>query len=103
MEDFFEQECPLCQAQAEYCYVDYENRKYFGCPTCRQFQISARAEKEIIRRSNSRRQQYSRCASGTSGKELFVIVMAGPEIKQKTGDDFDARYWPKSDVPTTCR
>ncbi len=47
MKPTISEKCPLCGTDAVFYYVDYEERKYFKCPSCTKFQITRRADSKL--------------------------------------------------------
>lgn len=90
----YEQDCPLCKSGAEYVWVDYENRKYFKCPTCGSFQISRRAEKELDEQSAQFVDYVATQALSTPADHIFLILMS----EHNTGT-INLSYVPKSEAP----
>ena len=41
------QNCPLCNRPAQYCFADYNKRKHFYCEHCTEFQITDTAEGKL--------------------------------------------------------
>ena len=59
MKDVISQNCPLCSSCAVFYFVDFDERKYFKCPTCLKFLITRRAENDIKNASNEWRDNLS--------------------------------------------
>lgn len=77
------QECPLCKSDAEFCYVDAGNRKYFNCSKCRYFQISRRAEELLIEKPDTYKEALASKSTQAPEGHLLTILMAGdlsPEL-----------------------
>ena len=97
--EYVKQACPLCQADAEYCWVDMGNRKYFHCPRCGYFQVSRRAEVLLNESDGAVREHFSRLAKKTPPGMLFVILMPKPSASGELVESFDATHVLKSDAP----
>jgi hypothetical protein len=96
MSEFIKQDCPLCDAAAEFCWANSGNRKYFTCPNCTEYQISAGAEKRLLADHPVRRPQYAKEAARHGSDEIFVILRTNPP---NDTDPIDARYVPRAEVP----
>ena len=102
MATHYDQNCPLCGADAEYCWVDHRNRKYFRCPNCTDFQISRRAEEVLAKHSQQRRDVYAAQAPRASENHLLVIRMPSEEFRQSSSDDLEVRFVSKTELPLNC-
>lgn len=102
MATFHAQECPLCGAAAEYCWVDARNRKYFKCPSCTYFQISIRAEELLSERFNERRDAYALQAPRAPVDHMLVIRMPDQDHRERSSDPLQATFVPKSELPLRC-
>ena len=102
MATYHKQNCPLCGAAAEYCWVDHRNRKYFNCPKCTAFQVSERAEEILAERPQQRRDAYANQAPNAPDDHLLVIRMPSHEFRQLSNDDLQVSFVPKSELPLHC-
>lgn len=102
MATFYKQSCPLCGTDAEYCWVDHDNRKYFECPRCTYFQISRRAEKVLAERSNERKENYAAQAPKAPAEHMLVIRMPDHEHRIASSDVLQAAFVPKAELPLDC-
>jgi hypothetical protein len=102
MPTFLQQQCPLCTSAAEYCWVDYGNRKYFECPKCSHFQISKRAEQVLAERSESRRLSYAEMAPDAPAEHMLVILMPNHEQLIASRDPLHAAFVLKAELPLDC-
>jgi hypothetical protein len=98
---YYDQDCPLCQTAAQFCWVDYRARKYFKCPKCTFFQISTWAENALAEHE-SRKVHYASLASRAPADHLFAITRADGELKEQSDDVFSASFVVKSNLPLTC-
>lgn len=98
MTTFYKQACPLCATEAEYCFVDYSNRKYFNCPKCSYFQISKRAEKVLAELTQGRRDFYASEAPKAPKEHLLVIRMPDHEHQQQSSDPLQVTFVAKSEL-----
>ena len=102
MASFYKQSCPLCSSDAEYCFVDARNRKYFECPKCTSFQISRRAESLLADQSQQRRDFYACQAPLAPAEHLLVIRMPSHEFRQESDDVLQATFVSKNGLPLNC-
>lgn len=98
MATYIEQECPLCDSSAVYCWVDARNVKYYECVHCGMFQISKRAESLLLAEFPSRRAIYSAHVKNTPPEHLLFIRMPSREFREKNDDRLEAGYLPKSEL-----
>jgi hypothetical protein len=103
MATYLSQECPLCGATAEYCWVDAHNRKYFHCPKCTYFQISRRAEEVLAQEPQQRRDIYASQARKAPENHLLVVRMPDHDFRQRSEDDLQASFVNKSELPLDCQ
>ena len=99
----YEQQCPLCDNPAEFCWVDAENVKYFDCSTCGMFQISKRAEKLLQDELPSRKPIYAATVKNTPEDHLLFIRMPSHEFRLQSDDPLQAEFTPKSDLSLKCK
>lgn len=102
MATHYKQDCPLCNAIAEYCWVDARNRKYFNCPECSFFQISKRAEVVLAEKYQNRKSQYASFARQAPDNHLLEIRMPDHEFRQGNDDNLRVAFIDKSKLPLTC-
>lgn len=103
MATFYQQLCPLCGADAEYCWVDRHNRKFFKCPSCSYFQISRRAEAVLADLSKERKTSYAARAPQPPAEHMLVIRM--PPHQEHTiasSDVLHVAFVPKAELPLNC-
>jgi len=81
MTSTFEQQCPLCQNNAEYQFRDHKNLKHFYCNKFKEFVISRSAEKHLLNGNPDWRIALSEKARLTDGKNVLVIKTYGPAKK----------------------
>lgn len=60
MGEYHQQQCPLCDTNAEFRNNDSDNYKLFHCSVCITFAISKTAEKRILKNPNSLRNALSK-------------------------------------------
>ncbi len=97
------QDCPLCQRPARYILVDYDNRKYFRCEQCTEFQISRMAEKRLVDAPQEWRDDYARKAREAHGDSVLVIRVPSMNPSLTTGNAqiaIEGEYVLRSDLPT---
>jgi len=75
------QACPFCQNQAHFAFTDNDNRKFFSCSHCGNFEISVGAEKRVAESIPQWRAQLSELAR--RGNEEKVLVVTLPSSTQK--------------------
>lgn len=98
--ELISQDCPLCNVNADYCYVDAENRKYFNCPQCGYFQISWRAEQLLADKSSDYREELSRQAKQAPENHLLTILIPNTsDSVQNPNVSLKAQYDSKSELP----
>jgi hypothetical protein len=102
MATYYKQECPLCDADAECCFVDYRNRKYFNCPKCTAFQISRRAEPLLLEEHPLRRSGYAAQAPLAPENHLFVVRMPSHDFRQTSDEPIEVGFVPKAELPLHC-
>lgn len=102
MARFYKQDCPLCGASAEYCFVDARNRKYFKCPKCISFQISRRAEDLLAEQVSQWRRFYASKAPLAPSEHMLVICMSSHESRQESGNILQATFVNKEELPLNC-
>jgi hypothetical protein len=73
------QQCPLCLGEAQYRFVDADNRKYFRCPSCTEFQISVRAEERLASTPQWRSDYAEMSRKHPNGFTLTVLLPTGPK------------------------
>lgn len=69
------QNCPLCDSQAEYEFADRGNQKHFYCDQCTEFRISIGAEKRLSSSTPEWRYKSSEMAQKCNGEEILVIIL----------------------------
>lgn len=103
MASFYRGACPFCNEEAEYCYVDARNRKYYKCPRCSYFQISRRAEEILQEESPQLKQIYASRSPEAPEGSLFVVLMPTAIHRMEHPDDkLEAAFINKSDLPLNC-
>lgn len=102
MATYYKQNCPLCGTTTEYCWVDYNNCKYFDCPKCTTFQISKCAEEVLVEKSQQRRAVYANQALNAPDNHLLVIRMPNHEFLQQSTDDLQVSFVLKSELSLNC-
>jgi hypothetical protein len=96
------QDCPLCQRPAHFIFVDYENRKYFRCDRCTEFQISRMAENRLADAPQEWRDDYARKAREAHADSVLVIRVPSmnPSLTARdTQIAVEGEYVPRSDLP----
>ena len=89
--------CPLCDREAVYYYVDYEERKYFKCLYCTKFQITRRAEAKLVEAPKQWKDQLSERAQHTPAEHLLVISVPPATVDGgRTTEAVTSEYLPKS-------
>lgn len=99
----YKQKCPLCAIEAEYCFVDSRNRKYFNCSSCSYFQISTRAEKLLIETCRDLKSICAAQAPKAPADHLLTILM--PSLSETAGvshHPLSITYVNKSALPLNC-
>lgn len=100
MGNYEKQACPLCTRDAEYCYVDAGNRKYFNCSECGYFQVSRRAEELLSEKPESYKQDLSAKAKKASEGHLLTILMPGAKDRDANPNiSLVAKIITKSELP----
>lgn len=102
MANYYKQECPLCNAPAEYCFVDTGNRKYFDCPRCIAFQISTRAESRLLEEIPNLCSVYAAQAPLSPDDHLFVVLMPSQGFREASDDPLEAAFVAKAELPLHC-
>lgn len=102
MATVFKQPCPLCAMEAEYCWVDYENRKYFECPACTFFQVSKRAEVVLAGLSQQRKASYAAQAPHPPSEHMLVILMPDHEHSIASDEPLQVGFVSKAKLPLRC-
>ena len=74
MKEKFARNCPLCGSEAEFIYVDYENRRYYNCKSCTLFQISIDAEKKLESIHKEMKDRFSVSAK-QCGKDNALVIL----------------------------
>lgn len=99
MTTYYKQDCPLCDTEAEYYWVDRNNRKYFQCPSCTFFQISKRAEEVLAEKYKDRKPHYASQAPKAPNDHLLVIQMPDHKFRQHSDDKLQVAFVAKSELP----
>ena len=102
MATFHKQACPLCDSDAEYCWVDAENRKYLSARSG-YFQLSKRAEQVLADRYASRKSTYAALARQAPEEHPLFVRIPSHEQRQQSADELQATHVPKSELPPNCR
>lgn len=102
MASFYKQHCPLCDAEAEYCWVDFHNRKFFECPNCTRFQISKRAESVLAELSKDRKTNYAARAPQRPDQQMLVIRMSDHKHRMSSDDSLQVAFVPEAELPLDC-
>ena len=79
MKETHSQPCPLCQQEAKYRFVDADNRKYFHCSSCSDFQISVRAETRLASAPDWQQNYADMAWRHPEGFTLTVLLPTGPK------------------------
>lgn len=95
--EVFNQDCPLCGAPADYCWVDYGNRKYFDCPNCTLFQISRRAEKIVLDAPTERRSNFAKQAM--AAPKEYALLIRIPSPPREADSTVSGEYVLRSELP----
>jgi len=94
------QNCPLCDSPAEYYLVDYDNRKYFDCPVCKQFQISVRAEKILEESPQQWRDSFAQAAQQVpKGQAMFIRIPSPPQVVGDPKPKLTTEYVDRDKIP----
>jgi hypothetical protein len=94
------QNCPLCGTGAVYYFVDYQERKYFKCPSCTYFQITVRGEDRLRGAPQQWRDQLADQAKNTPPDHLLVISVPPPTQEGgRTTEALTGEYLPKKELP----
>jgi len=99
---FYKQDCPLCDTDAEFGWVDQGNRKYFECPKCGFFQISKWADSRLSQGQKHRKAYYASQAQLAPENHLLVIRKPDHEFRQERDDELQASFVNKSELPLNC-
>lgn len=102
MATYYQQNCPLCDTAAEYCWVDRRNRKYFKCPKCTFFQISKRAEVVLAEKHQDSKARYANLAHQVSDNHLLEICIPDHDFRQGCDDELQVAFVEKSKLPLDC-
>jgi predicted RNA-binding Zn-ribbon protein involved in translation (DUF1610 family) len=94
------EKCPLCSSDAVFYFVDYEERKYFKCPSCSTFQITRRAEDRLRGAPTQWKEQLAARAQNTPAEHLLVISVPPATVEEgRSTEALSAEYLPKSQLP----
>jgi hypothetical protein len=103
MTEFYKQKCVLCDTLAEYCLADHDNRKYFSCPTCTEYQITIAAEEKLFSAPKEWRDKYAEKAKSLDENVVLVIrVPRGPRTEGLAYESVRGEPTYRSELPQ-CR
>lgn len=86
---YFETQCPLCNASAKYNYCDQDLWKYFNCSYCKRFFLHELAEELLESTAKAIKLNISKDSHNNSDKEKILVIEINP---QKPVLDMEFRY-----------
>lgn len=87
-------QCPLCTASADFEYTDFQHFKFYVCPTCGDFEISAAAERLLSQMAPERARELSRL-SQSAGPGMLLSVRRPIAGEAQTGLTMIAKLIPR--------
>jgi hypothetical protein len=93
------QNCPLCGRPAEFCYVDHENRKYFRCGYCTDFQLYIHAEKPLEAAPQQRKDQLAKASHDSQHEKVLFIGYSPDKENPEKGFTLHAEFCDRAKLP----
>lgn len=75
MKENYKQNCPLCANEAEYYFVDFDDKKYFKCQKCKKFLIDLSSEELIKEATKDYRNELSKMSFIAEGNYVLEVSM----------------------------
>lgn len=94
------QDCILCATPAEFRWADYENRKHFYCPMCKEYQVTRSAEVKLATESAGWRAKLAEKARSLDDDTVLVIeVPSGPKPENGAYPSLRGTPTSRADIP----
>ena len=87
-----EQKCPLCKQNAKYCGVDFDRKKYFKCPNCKNFVISKNHEEFVAGLKQEIREFLSK-QSSTLENDFALLIYLTPDTSELKTEKWAKDRW----------
>jgi transposase-like protein len=97
--NFIDENCPLCHRAARYYFIDFENRKFFRCDYCHDFQVYTGAEKLLHESSEQYKQLLSNDSHNSNHERVLFISTATNSDNPKKSDVLHAKFCERADLP----
>ena len=97
MKQTIAQNCPLCESDAVFYFVDFDERKYFKCPKCTKFMITRRAESRLAEAPDGWREKLSKLPKQAAEGYVLDIYVASP-VSSEEAPYLASKYISKADL-----
>ncbi len=99
MVESHEAQCPLCDRQARFNYVDRKNRKFFHCEYCTDFQVYIYAEKHLASASKQWKKQHSKDSHNSAYDRVLFITCSFDDAHPEKGYVLHAEFHDRATLP----
>ena len=100
MTEYFKMSCPLCGEEAKYCLANHDDRKYFRCPQCTDFQLTDGGERCLDCTAKSWRENVSKQAKDSEYESVLIIDMIEVSLLSPGETPYPVTsFYPRSKIP----
>ncbi|MBM9606253.1 hypothetical protein [Desulfopila inferna] len=71
--EYIEEECPLCDRISKFYFVDHDNRKFYRCEYCTDFQVYINVEDILRNSTDTLKRQLSKASHESPHDKVLAI------------------------------